>query len=65
MPDAPESRELFDRLRGLVAASWLAHAASSRIDLAREALAADLKWRNPPWHHELHRPRAWLLHGHV
>jgi hypothetical protein len=24
-------------------------------DLAREALAADLRWRNPDWYHELHR----------
>jgi hypothetical protein len=24
-------------------------------DLAREALAADLRWRNPDWHAELHR----------
>ena len=24
-------------------------------DLAREALAADLRWRNPTWYAELHR----------
>ena len=50
----PEVHELFDWLRGL---SFI----ESRLeglfphDLAREALAADLRWRNPDWHAELHR----------
>jgi hypothetical protein len=26
-------------------------------DLAREALVADLRWRNPDWNMELHHPR--------
>jgi DNA-binding SARP family transcriptional activator len=41
-------------------------------DLAREALTADLKWRNPLWHNELHRrARAFYMaeferaHGHA
>jgi hypothetical protein len=49
-----EARELFEWLRDL---SFIS-AGSRGIfphDLARAALSADLKWRNPPWHHELHR----------
>ena len=51
---APEARELFEWLRGL---SFIAAGPRGLFphDLAREALAADLKWRNPPWHAELHR----------
>ena len=54
MLDAPEARELFEWLRDL---SFISSGARGIFahDLAREALAADLKWRNPPWHHELHR----------
>ncbi|MFN8505569.1 BTAD domain-containing putative transcriptional regulator [Kouleothrix sp.] len=54
MLGSPEARELFDWLRGL---SFISAGPRGIFphDLAREALAADLKWRNPPWHHELHR----------
>lgn len=49
-----EARELFEWLRDL---SFISAGPRGIFphDLAREALAADLKWRNPPWHHELHR----------
>src|SRR5262249_36766682 len=49
-----EARELFEWLRDL---SFVSAGPRGIFppDLAREALAADLKWRNPPWHHELHR----------
>ncbi|MBI4493773.1 MAG: AAA family ATPase [Chloroflexi bacterium] len=50
----PDAHDLFDWLRGL---SFME---SGRLgvfphDLAREALAADLRWRNPDWYAELHR----------
>jgi DNA-binding SARP family transcriptional activator len=47
------ARELFDWLRGL---SFVSHGRRGLFphDLAREALAADLRWRNPPWYRELH-----------
>jgi DNA-binding SARP family transcriptional activator len=49
-----EARELFEWLRDL---SFVSAGARGLFphDLARTALSADLKWRNPPWHHELHR----------
>lgn len=55
---APDAHELFEWLRGL---SFIE---SGRLglfphDLAREALIADLRWRNRDWHGELHhRARA-------
>jgi DNA-binding SARP family transcriptional activator len=54
MLDTAEAHELFEWLRSLAFVSsgprgLLLH------DLARDALAADLKWRNPPWHAVLHR----------
>jgi DNA-binding SARP family transcriptional activator len=55
------ARELFDWLRGL---SFVGQGRRGVFlhDLAREALAADLGWRNPPWHHELHqRARAFFM----
>jgi hypothetical protein len=57
-PSAPSAgqgaRELFDWLRGL---SFIETGAVGLFphDLAREALAADLRWRNPDWYAELHR----------
>jgi hypothetical protein len=51
---ADEARELFDWLRDLSFVSAGPRGIFPH-DLAREALAADLKWRNPPWHQELHR----------
>jgi hypothetical protein len=50
----PEVHELFDWLRGL---SFIESQPAGLFphDLAREALAADLRWRNPDWCSELHR----------
>ncbi|MGH2523278.1 MAG: hypothetical protein ACRDH2_12305 [Anaerolineales bacterium] len=50
----PDAHELFDWLRGL---SFVEAGASGLFphDLAREALAADVRWRNPDWYAELHR----------
>lgn len=50
----PDAHELFEWLRGLSLIE------SGRLglfphDLAREALAADVRWRNPDWYAELHR----------
>jgi hypothetical protein len=52
--DVPIVNELFDWLRGL---SFIE---SNRLgvfphDLLREALVADLRWRNPDWYAELHK----------
>jgi ATP/maltotriose-dependent transcriptional regulator MalT len=54
MLDVAEAHELFEWLRDL---SFISTGARGLLlhDLARDALAADLKWRNPPWHVELHR----------
>ena len=50
----PDAHELFDWLRGL---SFIESGPFGLFphDLAREALVADLRWRNPDWYHELHR----------
>ena len=47
------ARELFDWLRGL---SFIQSSPEGLFphDLAREALVADLHWRNPDWYSELH-----------
>jgi DNA-binding SARP family transcriptional activator len=54
MLDVAEAHELFDWLRDR---SFISSGSRGLFlhDLARDALAADLKWRNPPWHAELHR----------
>jgi len=59
MPSTPAgpaqgTRELFDWLRGL---SFIEFSPEGLFphDLAREALTADLRWRNPDWYTELHR----------
>lgn len=54
MLDVADARELFDWLRELSFVSAGPRGIFPH-DLARDALAADLKWRNPPWHLELHR----------
>jgi DNA-binding SARP family transcriptional activator len=54
MLETREARELFEWLRDLSFVSAGARGIFPH-DLARDALSADLKWRNPPWHHELHR----------
>jgi len=50
----PDSRELFEWLRGL---SFIQAGPQGLFphDLAREALAADIRWRNPDWYRELHK----------
>ncbi|MBK9714376.1 MAG: AAA family ATPase [Kouleothrix sp.] len=48
------ARELFEWLRDLSFVSTGPRGIFPH-DLAREALSAELKWRNPPWHNELHR----------
>jgi hypothetical protein len=54
MLEVPDAHELFDWLRGL---SFVDSAQQGVFphDLAREALVADLRWRNPDWYAELHR----------
>ena len=51
--DMPDVHDLFDWLRGL---SFIDADARGLFphDLAREVLAADLRWRNPDWHTDLH-----------
>ncbi|MCI0646191.1 MAG: ATP-binding protein [Chloroflexi bacterium] len=61
MLDIPEVLELFQWLRGL---SFIEAERRGIFphDLAREALTADLRWRNPDWYRELHeRARAYYL----
>jgi hypothetical protein len=61
MLDVSEAHELFEWLRDR---SFMSSGPSGLLlhDLARDALAADLKWRNPPWHTELHqRARAFYM----
>ncbi len=58
---AQSAHELFEWLRGL---SFVEASREGLFphDLAREALAADLRWRNPDWHKELHhRARAYYV----
>ncbi len=56
----PDVNALFEWLRGL---SFVQTRPGGLFphDLAREALAADLRWRNPEWYAELHR-RARLVY---
>ncbi len=51
--DMPDAHDLFEWLRGL---SFVRPGERGVVlhDLAREALAADLRWRNPDWHDTLH-----------
>jgi hypothetical protein len=61
MLDVSEAHELFEWLRDR---SFMSTGPRGLFlhDLARDALAADLKWRNPPWHIELHhRARAFYM----
>lgn len=50
----PDAHELFDWLRSLSCIE-LGAAGLFPHDLAREALAADLRWRNPDWYAVLHQ----------
>lgn len=54
MLDAPNAHELFQWLRGLSFMEAGLHGIFPH-DLAREALLADLRWRNPDHYAELHR----------
>ena len=57
----PDVNELFEWLRGL---SFIESGQGGLFphDLAREALATDLRWRNPDWFAELHgRARAYHI----
>jgi hypothetical protein len=49
----PDAHDLFEWLRGL---SFIESGRQGIFphDLAREALVADLRWRNPSWYNELH-----------
>ncbi len=51
---APDAHELFDWLRSL---SFIESGPQGLFphDLAREALVADVRWRNPDWYTELHK----------
>ncbi|MBV9791869.1 MAG: ATP-binding protein [Chloroflexi bacterium] len=62
MLGTPDAHELFDWLRGL---SFIEAGRRGVFphDLAREALVADLRWRNPDWYAELHR-RARVYYAH-
>ena len=56
--------ELFEWLRGLS----FVEARSGGLfphDLARDALVADLRWRNPDWYAELHRRARSYYHRHI
>ncbi len=54
MLSLPDAHEVFEWLRGL---SFIEAGRQGLFphDLAREALSADLRWRNPDWYAELHR----------
>ncbi len=54
MLDMPDAHELFEWLRGLSSVDSGQQGLFPH-DLAREALVADLRWRNPDWYAELHR----------
>jgi hypothetical protein len=56
--------ELFEWLRDL---SFVEARADGLFphDLARDALAADLRWRNPDWYAELHRRARGYYHQHL
>ncbi|HEY7125133.1 MAG TPA: hypothetical protein VH540_14360 [Ktedonobacterales bacterium] len=50
----PDAHEVFEWLRGLSCIEAGAKGVFPH-DLAREALATDLRWRNPDWYAELHQ----------
>ncbi len=54
MLSTQDAHELFEWLRGL---SFIESSREGIFphDLARETLAADLRWRNPDWHKQLHQ----------
>ena len=54
MLGVPDAHELFEWLRGLSFIQSGAHGIFPH-DLAREAMSADIRWRNPDWYKELHK----------
>jgi hypothetical protein len=58
------THELFEWLRGL---SFIEARADGLFphDLAREALAADVRWRNPDWYAELHKRARNYYHSRI
>lgn len=61
MLNSPDAHELFEWLRRLSFIESERHGVFPH-DLAREALTADLRWRNPDWYAELHkRARAYYM----
>lgn len=61
MLNTPDAHELFEWLRRLSFIESERHGIFPH-DLAREALTADLRWRNPDWYAELHkRARAYYM----
>lgn len=61
---SPDAHELFDWLRGL---SFIESGPFGLFphDLAREALAADVRWRNPDWYGELHKRARGYYTAHL
>ena len=59
--NTPNDHELFEWLRNLSFIDSEPHGLFP-LDMAREALATDLRWRNPDWYAELHqRARTYYL----
>jgi hypothetical protein len=64
MLGTPDANELFNWLRDL---SFVESGPQGVFphDLAREALAADLRWRNPDWYNELHKRARAYYAAHI
>lgn len=64
MLNVPEAHELFEWLRDL---SFIDAGRSGIFphDLAREAIAADVRWRNPDWYAELHKRARAYYNGRI
>lgn len=60
----PDAHELFEWLRGLSFIEW-GPSGLFPHDLTREALAADLRWRNPDWYAELHKRARTSYRAHL
>jgi hypothetical protein len=64
MLENAEVHDLFEWLRGLSLIEFRRGGLFPH-DLAREALVADLRWRNPDWYHELKRRARKYYSGHL
>lgn len=64
MLQTPDAHDLFAWLRGL---SFVESGPQGLFphDLAREAMAADLRWRNPEWYGELHARAREFYRGRI